>query len=58
LGQSKRPEGASKEQKKNKLDTQIAFNNREIARIDHERAILEEDVRLIEILRQIAELLV
>lgn len=46
-----------RDSKQKKLDTQIAFTNREIARIDGERAVLEEDIKLITQLRQIAELL-
>jgi len=43
--------------KKKKLDVQIAFTNREIARIDGERAILLNDIDLTDQLKQIAELL-
>jgi len=43
--------------KKKKLDVQIAFTNREIARIDGEREILLNDIHLTGQLKQIAELL-
>jgi len=43
--------------KKKKLDVQIAFTNREIARIDGERDILLNDIALTDQLKQIAELL-
>jgi len=46
-----------RDEKKEKLEIQIAFTNREIARIDGEKAILEADVGLIDKLEQIAQLL-
>merc|ERR1711894_435516 len=43
--------------KKKKLDVQIAFTNREIARIDHEKSIIENALSLILLLQRVAELL-
>jgi len=46
-----------RDQKKKKLDVQIAFTNREIARIDHEKSILENALSLVLLLQRVAELL-
>jgi hypothetical protein len=43
--------------KQKKLDTQIAFTNREIARIDGEKSALENVLALVLRLQKIAELL-
>jgi len=46
-----------RDEKQEKLDIQIAFTNREIARIDGEKAILDADIHLNDLLLQIAQLL-
>lgn len=46
-----------RDQKRKKLDVQIAFTNREIARIDHEKSIIENALSLILLLQRVAELL-
>jgi len=48
---------AIRDEKQKKLDVQIAFTNREIARIDGEKASLEEVLKLTRLLQKIAELL-